>query len=114
MADKQGAGVGDMPIPLCLSETKLGSTRCTYHKGISDLQAHACRCSSNPIAESDTEKQLPPESEPDSEEAEDLPDFLDIPDGGRAAWLVVLGAWCVSFCSYGWINSAFTWTPNSK
>ena len=26
-------------------------------------------------------------------------------DGGTAAWLVVLGAWCVSFCSYGWINS---------
>lgn len=63
---------------------------------------------SNPIAESDTEKQPPPESEPDSDEAEDLPDFLDIPDGGRAAWLVVLGAWCVSFCSYGWINSVGT------
>ena len=29
----------------------------------------------------------------------------DIPDGGTAAWLAVLGAWCVSFCSYGWINS---------
>ncbi len=26
-------------------------------------------------------------------------------DGGTRAWLVVLGAWCVSFCSYGWINS---------
>jgi hypothetical protein len=31
----------------------------------------------------------------------------DIPDGGTTAWLVVLGAWCVSFCSYGWINSEF-------
>lgn len=29
----------------------------------------------------------------------------DFPDGGFDAWLVVLGAWCVSFCSYGWINS---------
>lgn len=29
----------------------------------------------------------------------------DFPDGGLEAWLVVLGAWCVSFCSYGWINS---------
>lgn len=29
------------------------------------------------------------------------------PDGGLEAWLVVLGAWCVSFCSYGWINSKF-------
>ncbi|KAM3539431.1 hypothetical protein ARSEF1564_007648, partial [Beauveria bassiana] len=27
------------------------------------------------------------------------------PDGGLQAWLVVLGAWCASFCSYGWINS---------
>jgi hypothetical protein len=27
-------------------------------------------------------------------------------DMGAAAWLVVLGAWCSSFCSYGWINSA--------
>lgn len=27
------------------------------------------------------------------------------PDGGMQAWLVVLGAWCASFCSYGWINS---------
>lgn len=27
------------------------------------------------------------------------------PDGGAAAWLVVLGAWCTSFCSFGWLNS---------
>ena len=27
------------------------------------------------------------------------------PDGGLAAWTVVLGAWCTSFCSYGWLNS---------
>lgn len=30
------------------------------------------------------------------------------PDGGMRAWLVVLGAWCTSFCSFGWINSAFS------
>lgn len=29
-------------------------------------------------------------------------------DRGLTAWLVVLGAWCSSFCSYGWINSKFT------
>lgn len=29
------------------------------------------------------------------------------PDGGTTAWLVVLGAWCCSFCSPGWINSMF-------
>ncbi|KAG6005360.1 hypothetical protein E4U21_000211 [Claviceps maximensis] len=27
------------------------------------------------------------------------------PDGGTIAWLVVLGAWCTMFCSFGWINS---------
>ncbi|KAJ9144306.1 MFS general substrate transporter [Coniochaeta hoffmannii] len=46
-------------------------------------------------------------------ESHDLPgvEVLDTdapPDGGRAAWLVVFGAWCVSFCSYGWINSVGT------
>lgn len=29
----------------------------------------------------------------------------DAPDGGLRAWLVVLGVWCSSFCSFGWINS---------
>ncbi|KAF3353848.1 Homeobox protein HOY1 [Verticillium dahliae VDG1] len=29
----------------------------------------------------------------------------DAPDGGLAAWLVVLGVWCTAFCSFGWINS---------
>lgn len=29
----------------------------------------------------------------------------DAPDGGAVAWLVVLGAWCTSFCSFGWLNS---------
>jgi len=28
----------------------------------------------------------------------------DFPDGGFEAWLVVLGAWCCLFCSFGWIN----------
>jgi hypothetical protein len=29
----------------------------------------------------------------------------DVPDGGVIAWLVVLGVWCCSFCSFGWVNS---------
>ncbi|BCS20328.1 MCT family MFS transporter [Aspergillus puulaauensis] len=28
-----------------------------------------------------------------------------VPDGGTAAWLVILGCWCTSFCSFGWLNS---------
>ncbi|PWY68683.1 monocarboxylate transporter [Aspergillus heteromorphus CBS 117.55] len=30
------------------------------------------------------------------------------PDGGFAAWSVVLGAWCALFCSFGWTNSIGT------
>lgn len=30
------------------------------------------------------------------------------PDGGAKAWLVVLGAWCALFCTFGWINSTFS------
>jgi hypothetical protein len=29
----------------------------------------------------------------------------DAPDGGIDAWLVIIGGWCCSFVSYGWINS---------
>jgi MFS family permease len=28
----------------------------------------------------------------------------DFPDGGREAWLTLLGAWCCLYCSFGWIN----------
>jgi hypothetical protein len=31
-------------------------------------------------------------------------DPRDNPDGGCDAWLVVLGAFCCMFCSFGWIN----------
>ncbi|KAB8229637.1 MCT family MFS transporter [Aspergillus alliaceus] len=33
-------------------------------------------------------------------------DIIDRPpDGGALAWSVVIGAWCTSFCSFGWLNS---------
>ncbi|RHZ45707.1 uncharacterized protein CDV56_101661 [Aspergillus thermomutatus] len=35
------------------------------------------------------------------------------PDGGAAASLVVLGAWCCSFSSPGWINTATRWTNSN-
>ncbi len=28
----------------------------------------------------------------------------DFPDGGLQAWLVVSGAFCCLFCSFGWVN----------
>ncbi|TRX89970.1 hypothetical protein FHL15_009071 [Xylaria flabelliformis] len=35
----------------------------------------------------------------------DKPTVAGPPDGGAVAWLVVLGGWCCSFSSPGWINS---------
>lgn len=40
-------------------------------------------------------------------DVEDEGDADDTPDGGARAWLMILGAWCCSFCSYGWVNSKF-------
>jgi len=31
----------------------------------------------------------------------------DAPDGGIVAWGVILGLWCTSFCSFGWLSSTF-------
>ena len=31
-------------------------------------------------------------------------DAKSFPDGGWEAWLVVSGAFCVLFCSFGWVN----------
>lgn len=33
------------------------------------------------------------------------PNTADFPDGGFEAWLVILGAWCCLFVSFGWITS---------
>jgi MFS family permease len=44
--------------------------------------------------------------ESDAEKAQPSPIAgHEAPDGGAAAWLVVLGAWCASFCSFGWLSS---------
>ncbi|KAI5462042.1 major facilitator superfamily domain-containing protein [Mariannaea sp. PMI_226] len=68
------------------------------------------------------EKSVQPESAPGSETERDIEDARQPiasdktdnaskvqdsgpPDGGTTAWLVVLGSWCCSFCSPGWINS---------
>lgn len=46
--------------------------------------------------DSDTEKAGPPKTL-----------GSDAPDGGITAWLVVVGTWCTSFCSFGWLNSKY-------
>jgi hypothetical protein len=35
------------------------------------------------------------------------------PDGGWEAWSVVVGVWCISFCSFGWVNSEFLFVFHS-
>lgn len=107
-ADKRGIVVGDMPIDPCLSQTELDIARCMYYNEAPEVQGHGCLCSSERIAEPHKQKQPQQETDSNSTEAESLSNALDIPDGGVTAWLVVLGAWCVSFCSYGWINSEYT------
>lgn len=62
-----------------------------------------------------TEASMPPHTdnttapEVDVEKAPDakpnpMMDPSSFPDGGREAWLVVLGAFCSLFVSFGWIN----------
>jgi hypothetical protein len=47
---------------------------------------------------------------PKTDDLEKLPsqpgahDPKSFPDGGWEAWLVVSGAFCVMFCSFGWVN----------
>jgi hypothetical protein len=41
----------------------------------------------------------------DPEDPSPQPDPHTPPDGGLVAWLVILGCWCASFCSFGWLNS---------
>ncbi|KAK9239135.1 major facilitator superfamily domain-containing protein [Lipomyces kononenkoae] len=36
---------------------------------------------------------------------EQSPPTITFPDGGRQAWLCVVGAFCSQFCSFGWLNT---------
>ncbi len=55
------------------------------------------------------------ESKPDSVHGNKVPDDATdqkpqqvahhFPEGGLKAWLVVLGCWCTSFASFGFVNS---------
>lgn len=64
----------------------------------------------------DTSDNLPPEVHDHDEEKGDAvskPAFTgfdpaSFPDGGLQAWLVVSGAFCCLFCSFGWINCGQT------
>lgn len=47
----------------------------------------------------DTTEHSAREDQPDSEKWE-----AKAPDGGLAAWLALLGSWCMLFCTFGLIN----------
>lgn len=59
------------------------------------------------LADRDLEKSAP-QPQAASDEIAPSPEPVafgsDAPDGGFRAWLVVFGAWCSSFCTWGWIN----------
>ncbi|KFA81136.1 hypothetical protein S40288_01002 [Stachybotrys chartarum IBT 40288] len=58
-----------------------------------------CFVSTQPsVLESDVEQAAPA--------AAPLSHAKSAPDGGLEAWMVVLGAWAASFCSFGWLSSA--------
>lgn len=86
------------------------SARCTYNPD-QEAAATAQQNVTKQTAESDQEAFHGGFSSSstalDSDQDGASPSHEDAPDGGRTAWLVVLGAWCSSFCAYGWINSKF-------
>ncbi|ORY08692.1 major facilitator superfamily domain-containing protein [Clohesyomyces aquaticus] len=58
----------------------------------------------------DLENQLGDEVDVQPKEEKSVPDTLDpfhpsqFPDGGRDAWLCLIGTFCCLFCSFGWLN----------
>ena len=92
--------------------------------GNSGLPAHAAAAlvTAGPSAESSekgpvlepTMTSVLPESDTDNPDISDDDDQTSRPDGGTRAWLMILGTWCCSFCSYGWINSESPPPPPSS
>ena len=59
-----------------------------------------------PPAKGGDEEKIVDDDQSSTQEEDSAPVLAsDAPDGGLAAWLCVLGAWCTGFCSFGWINS---------
>ena len=85
---------------MSVSSIHLVNTNCPTnmdpsHSDSQDREALPPRGDERGISTSlDREKSLSPVDQPDAP-----------PDGGLTAWLVVVGAWCTSFCSFGWVNS---------
>jgi hypothetical protein len=71
-------------------------------RGPQQTDAHIMPETTDEPQELDVEKALEAEEEPRPLGPMDPASF---PDGGAEAWLVVSGAFCCLFCSFGWINA---------
>ncbi|KAG5980143.1 hypothetical protein E4U43_006778, partial [Claviceps pusilla] len=86
---------------------KIGESDAAMAQGewIAEADVQVSRQVSRQISRRGVEDAAPELSDmTDNDTEKEKDDDDDFPDGGVDAWLVVLGAWCVSFCSFGWIN----------
>jgi hypothetical protein len=70
----------------------------------SEINSTAASDHSTVVEKSDDGNKVQDAEAPKAWSSEDPP-----PDGGLQAWLMVLGAWCALFCTFGWINSTSTY-----
>lgn len=68
----------------------------------SELKGQPC-CIAMPITQDRTETQAQQEQKAMCAVPGGI-NPADFPDGGRDAWLAVMGGWCCLFVSFGWIN----------
>lgn len=90
--------------------TNVGGAVDNSRRSISDNRHDSEKPAELPDNLSGSETERPQDANPEAaldQQASDAAKAHDEgpPDGGTAAWMVVLGAWCCSFCSPGWINS---------
>ena len=72
---------------------------------------HPDQTEANIMADTSKEAAVTDVEKGPSEQQPAIPPHMDprnFPDGGWAAWLVVSGAFCTMFCSFGWINCRLT------
>ncbi|KAI4254197.1 MAG: hypothetical protein L6R42_007295 [Xanthoria sp. 1 TBL-2021] len=85
------------------------------------LRSHSTSLSSRGDAQETDANILPdtsdqPDSDVEKASLDAKPAFTgfdpsSFPDGGLQAWLVVSGAFCCLFCSFGWVNCKPTYRP---
>lgn len=77
-----------------------------YHPGTGSDSEMKASCELNMLAANGDAETQHGQKELEGPSGGSPPWMKDIPDGGLDAWLVILGNWCTSFVTFGWINSA--------